>query len=475
MNKSTLISVFIALICCALSVYLHETNLFYLEKQKGSKQTLISTADEASYIRPPQNWLEGKDWKDSSVGNSAYVQRPPGYGLIFLFCKIISPNQPLIILKFLQILAFFVSIILFQKIIYLTTNNIKIALTFTAIYGLLPCYSGFMYYTLTEAVSPFFLLLLTHSFLQVLLKEKPPYLFVLTLMFFLILRPQLMIFPILYVLFLLSKNYSKWWVYLIGFLPFFIWQIRTYTITNEISIHPIYSYTNKSVFRPPHQSLTNLFRVWEYKSDRFHNIVGLLARDTSKNNLYNALKNIPDKYQKEVLPTLRAYQKVVFYQKKAFKEEKTLTALPIELSFTTKTDQLAKNLFLSNPIDAVILTPIKSGIELFKKSHLNLWVFQKEWRGNVFNELLRWICLLVIILSFITVIPFLFIKPFPKYIKLVFIGVLLSVFYLVWIQRLNEERYMTPLLPIMLICLAVASSTLFNKTTQLDRKSIKGK
>jgi hypothetical protein len=43
-----------------LAVVIHEVNLSHLEEQSDSEIALISTADEASYLRPPQNWVEGK-------------------------------------------------------------------------------------------------------------------------------------------------------------------------------------------------------------------------------------------------------------------------------------------------------------------------------------------------------------------------------------------------------------------------------
>lgn len=427
-----------------------------LEDQNGHSTELIPTADEASYLRPPQNWLEGKGWKDSSVGHSSYVQRPPGYGLVYLTGKSIFPNNPFIFLKAIHILAFFFSIVFLAKILFETTRNTRTALIGSLIYGLLPCYNGFMYYTLTESLTPFVLLILTHEFIGVVKQKRRPYLFGLTAAFLLLLRPQLIVFPLIYVVFLLWQSRKFWWIYVLSTIPFLMWQVRNYSITENVSMHPIYSITNKSIYRPPHEALSNLFRIWEYRSDRFHETVGVLIRDTSTINLASALKNVPQEYREKVQPILKDFQVLAFEQNKMFKKENHIRELQIEKEFVEKTNTLREEIISSNRIQYYISTPIKSAIELMTKSHLNLFVFQKSWRGNTFVEALRYICLIIINLSLIVSIIVLFIPKVPLHLKFIFLGVGLTFCYYVFVQRMNEERYMTPLLPIMYTGLVIA-------------------
>lgn len=465
MKKKRVITIIIAIICCALSVVVHEVNLSHLEAQSNNQTTLISTADEASYLRPPQNWLEGKGWKDSSIGHSAYVQRPPGYGLVFLICKIISPNNPFILLKIINILAFLFSIIILSKIVFDLTNNTKYALIGALIFGLLPCFNGFMYYTLTESLSPFVLLLLTQEFIAILKHKRRPYLFGLVLAFLLLLRPQLIFFPLIFVLFILFKSRKFWWVYVLSILPFLFWQVRNYNITGSVSLHPIYSFTNKSIYRPPHEALSNLFRVWEYQSDQFHETVGILIKDTSRMTLNKALNNVPDHLKDDVKPVLQDFQIVVQHQKKMFKKECKIRALPIEKRFISKTNTLRKESVASNKWVHYVETPIKSSVEMMTKSHLNHFVFQKSWRGNFFVEALRYLCLMVINLSLLSIVILIFLKSTPNHLKIITLGVFCTVFYYFFFQRMNEERYMTPLLPIMYIGLITLISTITKRST----------
>jgi len=238
-------------------------------------------------------------------------------------------------------------------------------------------------------------------------------------------------------------------VYLLSVLPFLLWQVRNYNITGSVSLHPIYSTTNKSVYRPPHEALSNLFRIWEYKSDRFHETVGVLIRDTSNVNLTSALKNVPEEHREKVGPILEDFQHVVFEQKRMFEQENQIRELPIEENFVAKTNALREKMISSNRVQYYILTPLKSTVELMTKSHLNLFVFQKPWRGNIFIEILRYICVIVLNLSLLSMVLILFLRSTPIHIKLMALGVLCTFIYYIFFQRMNEERYMTPLLPLM--------------------------
>ena len=119
----------------------------------------------------------------------------------------------------------------------------------------------------------------------------------------------------------------------------------------------------------------------------------------------------------------------------------------------------------SNRTEYYLLTPLKSAFELMTKSHLNLFVYQKPWRGNLFIEVLRYLCLIVINLSLLSMILILFKRNTPIYLKLVSIGVICTFMFYIFFQRMNEERYMTPLLPLMYVGLVILITTLKKRFT----------
>ncbi|MDX1652000.1 MAG: hypothetical protein R3277_05885 [Brumimicrobium sp.] len=463
MKSSRSLIVLIAVACTAVAVIIHEANIENLNSAGVQDPVLISTADEAGYLRPAQNFLSGEGWHDSSEGFSSYVQRPPGYGILYLISKLIYSSNPLLILKGFQITCFFLSILLFYSLMIRLDVKKPFSISFTLLYGLLPCYNGFMYYTLTESISPFMLILLTHEFVSILKNQRNPSVFIAAAAFLLVLRPQLTVFPILYILVIYLHEKRIKWIYIIGFLPFVLWQIRTITITGEINLHPIYSETNKSIFRPTHRSLTNLFRVWEFKSDRFHETVGLLVSDTTTLAIRKAAKNIPMEFRTEVLPLLKEYQRIAYERRKSFEEPVLPKNEDYEVAFIHKTDLLTQKLKQEHFIRAYLITPAYSAYQFLNKSYLNLWVYQKKWRGTLIIEVLRWICFLIINISFLATFLVLSLGKFARHLRIIALGVALTFFYMIFFQRLNEERYLVPLLPLMLLMIPVFVSSCMKK------------
>jgi hypothetical protein len=84
-----------------LAVMLQESNLSYVKKNHAHREAYgrILTADDASYLEPPINWVTKGTWKDGSRGNSSFVQRPPGYGILFLVGNFCFPSNPYFFLK----------------------------------------------------------------------------------------------------------------------------------------------------------------------------------------------------------------------------------------------------------------------------------------------------------------------------------------------------------------------------------------
>jgi hypothetical protein len=77
-------------------------------------------------------------------------------------------------------------------------------------------------------------------------------------------------------------------------------------------------------------------------------------------------------------------------------------------------------------------------------------------------ETIRWSCLAIVIFSFIATL----IALFKKNRDLIFYlssSIVLNLVYLIFIQRMNEERYVTPFLPIALIILLVGIYNLRKK------------
>lgn len=445
----------VALIGTIIAVFLQEQNLQFLGNRYPARNGLLTSADEASYFAPAVNFLNHGTWKDNSIGQSAYFQRTPGYGLVYLICLIIAGKKAFWMLKILQILAFYVSIVLFGKILKKLITNSKSALFGTATYALIPAFSGFMYFTLTESFTPF--LVLWSVFAGISLQQKKTsfswnFLFANSIM--LLFRPQLIVFPMVFWAFYFFQNQRKKAMFmLLSILPLLIWNTRTVAISGTwLGIHPIYSTTNNTLFRPSHEAMTNLFRIWEADGAKFHETIHALT-DSTDIDLIS--KKIPAKYRKKVAPILEKYRELYQYQLTYFDQSKPISSrFQGEDKFMFDISALTKKLKSENKLDYYILTPIKSLKKLMISSHLNLGIYQFKYRGTWWMETIRWGCLAILISSFMATLMALF-KKNRDLIFYLSLAIIINLFYLIFIQRMNEERYLTPFLPIALIILLV--------------------
>lgn len=103
---------------------------------------------------------------------------------------------------------------------------------------LLSLYSGFIYFSITEGITPFLMLWSCYAFFS----ESRKQLFAASALLLLV-RPQLMIFPLsMLVLSIVRKQRKIAFLLVWSFLPFIGWMLRNaYIAGGPVGIHPIYS------------------------------------------------------------------------------------------------------------------------------------------------------------------------------------------------------------------------------------------
>ncbi|MDP4683665.1 MAG: hypothetical protein NWS40_03140 [Crocinitomicaceae bacterium] len=450
-NKKLIVIAFVGTI---LAIFWQELNTYYLQNTDSNRFGMIQTADEASYLVPPINYLSEGIWADNSDGITRFYQRPPGYGSIYMICTLILGKYALLGIKTIQILGYFFSILLIGKISILLLPKQKTALTAALITALLPMYSGFMYYTLTEGITPVLTLWTIYSYLNFNPSKKPFAVIIATSLLILV-RPQMILLPFLFIAYHLLKREKKLALVIsIGFIPFALWQLRTFSISNEIpGLHSIYSSKNNTLFRPTHEAMTNLFRIWESDGEQFHAAIAAIKN----NRLDEALLEVPIEFHAEVKPILVEYERVL-NSKNDFKSRKYLAA---EKKLIRHTNAVINSLKKENKFLTHIKTPLESARYLLSKSQMNLYIFQDPLRGNPFIELLRILSVLLINLGFLAAFM-LFFRFKLDVLTVLSAFMCITFFYLIYVQRLNEERYLTPFLPLLLICLLHGFDTLKN-------------
>ena len=448
-----------ALIGTLLCVLTNEINANYLNQSLDYQYGMVQTADETSYIVPPQNWINHGEWKDNSNGLTSYYQRSPGYGFLYLVNFLILGKSALLGLKITQIALFFVSILLFWRI--LNEFHVKENFSFiaTLIFACLPLYSGFVYYSLTEGVTPFFVLWSIFELKRSIGIERMRWQLMVSMACLVLVRPQLGIIVAVGFLFgILAKQFRLSTALFISLLPLFAWYARTAFISNEIpSFHPIYSKTNNHFYRPSHAAMTELFKIWEWRSDVFHNHTGRLGFGDST-SIHAVLNEIPEKHRQTIEPIFRQFQTLNQLRLNEYEDKKITDYLPGEKEFIQDVETVRQELIRSNRFDYYLKIPALSAKEFLNKSYLNLYVFQAAWRGNWFIEALRIVCWFVVVASIgITFLSW-FVFKWKSLEAFLVLGMGAFLFYLAFVQRLNEERYIVPILPVLLILSVIGLS-----------------
>lgn len=458
--------ILIALAGTFLAVFWQELNASFLDAAGNDRYGLIETADESSYLSPPKNLIDHGFWADNSIGLSRYYQRPPGYGMIFGIFYFLMGKQALLGLKILQIVAFLFTLYYSGKILHHLTKNDKWSFISTTILAIIPIYSGFMYYTLTEALTPFLLIWSIHSYLTThsILRISLPFAFLL------LVRPQLVIFPLVMILLsLLKKEKMRAISIAIAFLPLLVWTLRTTIIAGQYQgIHPIYSDTNISLYRPGHAALTDLFKIWEGNGEQFHETIACISHTHDNNALEKCCNHVPKAYMEKTKPLLAQFNRLLHRKDYGLSEEFKIQ----ERIFVQKVNATREELVRQNRFTYHVITPFKSAVYLLSKSQLNLFIYQETFRGNILMELIRWISLLLINLGMLSLVVQV-LRRRTQLIAVLSFASLTYFFYLIYFQRMNEERYLSPLLPLLFIVLIVTiyeTRSLLLKEKKMDPK-----
>jgi len=473
MNKKLVLISIISVLFC---VILNEYNLEYLGDRYPAYNKMLTSADEASYFAPARNFIEKGIWKDNSFGFSSFYQRPPIYGALFYVCSILNPTNPYLILKIIQIILWGFAVFLMGKILSSFIHSNKIIVIATLCYGIIPSFSGFTYYTLTESLIPFVILSSVLSLIYVMKYQKYSLVMFSFWGVLLLFRPQLLIiFSGLILSYYLKVyavvNFKKIIIQgLVFILPWTMWSVRNYNLNNEIvSVHPIYHYSNNQMYRPIHAKMTNLFRVWEVNPTVFHSHMHSLYYDTSlvvRENVYSQLPifNQTD-YKIRLLSVFKDYQYVSNELQTKFIESDYIpeNAIRLEKILSQNITFLIDDLKFNYWDHYYFITPFNSFSKLIISSYLNLQIFQFKHRGSFLMESLRWFSFLLMFIGFLTLIVNIFNKNVSIWLRLLSVFSLIYIFYLSYIQRLNEDRYYVLLLPILFISIVYSIQLIIKK------------
>src|SRR5687768_16936310 len=130
----------------------HSSNLkYYHQENYLFPMDWIATADDVSYIAPAVNFYEKGVWKDNSAGVSSYVQRPPMIGIVnWVFLHFTESGN---CQKYLAVILHGLALFVFG-IMCIGWFGKRMGIILQCLYALLPCFWGYLFYFLTESITP---------------------------------------------------------------------------------------------------------------------------------------------------------------------------------------------------------------------------------------------------------------------------------------------------------------------------------
>lgn len=468
------IKVVIALIALLLAYAIQEHNLKNLQNAGVAlrQQQTIKTADDISYLSPALTYYKTGSIYVDDIQKHQSVTRSPGYGFVYgVFLYLFGEEQALSALKWFQLILFGLSIYLLFEISLHFIKQRFLAICVVTLYAFLPFSHGFIYYTLTEGITPsltiiyFYFLLAAHRN-----KSQQMYFWsAFLLAIIIVVRPFLLLYGIpLFGLIWLDFRHEKRQLIKIVAVSLAIswvfmgaWQIRNYVVLVKFTgLHPIYQKEVPGLFRPVHGDVWNFYKGFEHKGDRFHeNIVPFwkksLNGDTTLSLAIEHISSLPTSVKENISPeklvaAFFSYQQVTFLQNEYIKTEQLIPSWLYEKEQETALlfQSITADFKNAQPLMYHVTTPSKVFVNLLGHSNLSLYIFQKTYRGTWWMEGLRILSFLLYAGSFLLCFIALFFWRKAPELALMALPIMVAIVYLCYFQRGTEERYLLPFLPI---------------------------
>ena len=446
--------------------------------QKVRLGETILTSDDLVYLKPVKNLIETGVWTDGSVGRQQYFSRPPGYSLVILpFYFLFGLKSGLFILKLFQLLLFSFSTVCMFRLFENMLNHRKSAFLAGLLYGVFPIASGFVFYTLTEAVTPAILIFHLYYLHKGWRNSNKIYYLkaALFLAFLLLLRPVFAIFILPFCVFIFksgSESFSLWrrlqkmLLYIsIVILPLCLWEIRVIKICHEFpGLYPVYDKEVNTIYRPTHRAIWEFGKCWGISGKDFHEHIGPIWEQVvypdsiDGNPIQEFISVIPKEIVQEVgaLKIQRAflaYQANVKLQKSYLDANKKLPATfrVKEQKVITIFSHFTESYKSKHWFKYHVLVPLVYLKEMSFHSNLNLYVYQHTWRGNIGMEGIRILSLLLHVGVFVLLFLSFFIRKLSLFTRLLAISSFIYILFLAYYFRELEERYTLPILPVLFL------------------------
>jgi len=165
-KRSSVLIFFVSLLCC---ISYNEINKYFVKKNNPSNElrnaksvvhgSTIWSIDNFWYLTQPKNFLEGKGFLLDPQNPYTAVRRTPGYSIFYLTHLVLfGEKYAHRIIPYSQSVLFALSALALALSVFNFTQSGQSAFLTGIIYGCNPFTAGFVYYTITEAIHPAFVI-----------------------------------------------------------------------------------------------------------------------------------------------------------------------------------------------------------------------------------------------------------------------------------------------------------------------------
>jgi len=501
-NHTLLILIILALLS---ALVVNESNLHFIEKENPTNELIncestlfgktVWSVDNIYYLSPAENYIKGNGWKSSTtLGKGTYFRRVPGYSILYYgFRKIFGKLHGVQFLKYFQLIFFLLSVIAIYRICHFFFKDKFTISVVTGLYGITPFFSSYTYFSLTESISPFlvvfFLFFLLQAYHNENRREKLVNYIISSFFigFAILTRPYIGLAAILLPVLVFMDHYKKGNMLLIvkqlliiGALPLLMilsWTIRNYVITKEVvPLEKAYHPESLDRFKPEFKGFFSFVKCWGedgYDFNKYQFPLWVAARDgdTSRLQAEKALSHLPldiiSLYGKDkLMSAINKYQQATYEQKQYLDKSIPMPGdyLPKQLKAQKEFEKLISEYKRDRPFNYWVVTPlIYFRRMVFHSNTSHIFLFQNKFRQNMIVNSSRIFLALLHIGAFIALfINLLLLRERTEQMILVLIPFLFIIFFCT-IHREIEQRYMLPILPLIIIGLGSPISRLYSK------------
>ncbi|MBK8500019.1 MAG: hypothetical protein IPL52_14665 [Flavobacteriales bacterium] len=431
----------------------------------------VMMVDDASYLQSVDDLLGARPDLHENALHHRPDLRPPGYGLWYLLPRlVVSQPGALAAVALMQCVLFALSVMLLWETLLAFELPTAIRMSLCMALAMLPMFQGFLFYTITEGVTPALGLCTLCSALLASKRASLRWLVIGAVLwsFLMLTRPALAWAGFA----IIAAAWQQWrslprlaLMVALAAAPLGAWWAHNVAKAGElIGLHPVYRANEPGINRPMHAAFWELAKSWGANGDAFHQAMEPAFRaamecDTSSTFAEGFIALAPT-------GSLTADQTLVVrgtYQRwQRFNCNQLAPALRSATGTIPGTTQEEQE--ISSALEKVthvwrgehffhhhVLVPLRVLKKMAAHSNLNLFLFQHSLRGRWWMEALRWLCALVHVALLLAVLVAALSRT-PTVVRWCAAGGCFYLFYLAYVQRGVEERYTLPVLFIGLVC-----------------------